>query len=170
MNQAQAPVTSAHWLQLLKEKASNHCFNCFAPDHRIGACRDPSQCILCLRSGHKARHCRSNTPPFAAPHTTTTTAATPATSSTSNTHCQEPKRLEDFPSRLRPMTTGRSSAAAADMESELIPGVASRRPDHVTICVPRSAAVREEERQLSMTALIGVHVDGRARLSSQVLR
>ncbi|RCV31314.1 hypothetical protein SETIT_6G167200v2 [Setaria italica] len=53
---------------------------------------------------------------------------------------------------------------------ELIPGAAHRRPDHVTVCVSCSAAVREEERRLSLTALIGMQVDGRAKLSGDVVR
>jgi len=38
-------------LQLLKAKAANRCFNCFARDHRIAQCRDPPRCIRCSRSG-----------------------------------------------------------------------------------------------------------------------
>lgn len=57
--QASKPCTSKHWLQLLKAKAGNRCFNCLAPDHCIGDCRDPPRCILCLSFGHKARCCRS---------------------------------------------------------------------------------------------------------------
>nr|TKW26021.1 hypothetical protein SEVIR_3G159000v2 [Setaria viridis] len=52
----------------------------------------------------------------------------------------------------------------------LIPGAAHRRPDHVTLCVPCSTVVREEERQLSLMALIGVQVDARAKLSSEAVR
>ncbi|RCV12983.1 hypothetical protein SETIT_2G310500v2 [Setaria italica] len=51
----------------------------------------------------------------------------------------------------------------------LILGAAHRSPDHVTVCVSRSVAVREEERCLSLTALIGVHVNGRAKLSGEVV-
>ena len=44
---------------LLKAKAENKCFNCFARDHRIADCRDPPCCILCSKSGHKARQCKN---------------------------------------------------------------------------------------------------------------
>lgn len=50
--------SSTNFLQLLKVKATGCCFNCFAKNHRIAECRDPPKCILCFRSGHKARHCR----------------------------------------------------------------------------------------------------------------
>lgn len=33
------PLGAARWLSLLKAKAGNRCFNCFASDHRIGECR-----------------------------------------------------------------------------------------------------------------------------------
>ena len=32
-------------------------FKCFARDHRIAQCRDPPRCLLCSKSGHKARFC-----------------------------------------------------------------------------------------------------------------
>jgi len=47
------------FLQLLKTKAAGKCFRCLAADHTIAVCRDPPRCILCSRSGHKARFCRS---------------------------------------------------------------------------------------------------------------
>lgn len=48
----------SHMLCLLKAKAGVRCcFNCFATDHRISFCRDPPRCLVCSRSGHKARFC-----------------------------------------------------------------------------------------------------------------
>lgn len=50
----------------------------------------------------------------------------------------------------------RSASAKVAMEygdPEFIPGAAQRRSDHVTVCVLRSVAVREEERMLSLTAV-----------------
>jgi hypothetical protein len=47
-----------HFLALLKAKAgARRCFNCLASDHRISQCRDPPRCLICSRSGHKARSC-----------------------------------------------------------------------------------------------------------------
>jgi len=53
---------------------------------------------------------------------------------------------------------------------EYVPGAAYRRPEHVTVCVPRSAAVREDERLLSLTALIAVPVNCRVQLSVDEVR
>nr|TKW01779.1 hypothetical protein SEVIR_8G201200v2 [Setaria viridis] len=55
------------------------------------------------------------------------------------------------------------------MEPELVSGEASRRPDHVSVYVQRTVAAREEERQLSLTALISIQMNGRAKLSAQVV-
>ena len=50
------------FLQILKTKAVGRCYNCLASDHRIASCRDPPKCILCSRSGHKARRCPGRAP------------------------------------------------------------------------------------------------------------
>jgi hypothetical protein len=47
--------------QLFKKRAVGRCFRCLAFDHRIADCRDPFKCLLCFKSGHRARHCRSHT-------------------------------------------------------------------------------------------------------------
>ena len=56
-----------NWLDILKTKVAGRCFNCFARDHRIAECRDPPKCILCSRSGHKARFCRATVTSTPAP-------------------------------------------------------------------------------------------------------
>ncbi|RLM75502.1 hypothetical protein C2845_PM15G25150 [Panicum miliaceum] len=47
---------ASNLLQLLRAKAGDRCYNCFARDHRIAQCRDPPRCVLCSKSGHKARY------------------------------------------------------------------------------------------------------------------
>lgn len=51
------------YLQLLKARTVGRWYNCFASDHRIALCRDPPRCILCSRSGHKARSCPNSLQP-----------------------------------------------------------------------------------------------------------
>lgn len=66
-NPARGQVQQPDLLQLLRTKASGRCFNCFARDHRIAQCRDPPRCVLCSRSGHKAKLCPSHPRPSRSP-------------------------------------------------------------------------------------------------------
>lgn len=127
---------------------------------------------MCLRSGHKAHHCHSSLPHSRHPSTPSAGAAVAAKSSI-NTSSQEYKPTADAPSRLSTTVVVRPALAKVAMEHgdpDLIPGVAHRRPEHVTVCVPHSTAVREDEQMLSLTALIGVQVNGRANLSVDIVR
>jgi hypothetical protein len=54
-----------------------------------------------------------------------------------------------------------------DAASHWIPGAPEHRPDHVTAALPRSAAVREEERALETFALFAVQLDARMRLAPE---
>ncbi len=38
------------------------CFRCLSTDHLIRDCRDPLRCALCLRTGHRAKHCSRRGP------------------------------------------------------------------------------------------------------------
>ncbi|CAL4964633.1 unnamed protein product [Urochloa decumbens] len=126
------------FLQLLKEKAVGRCFNCFARDHRIAVCRDPPRCVLCSRSGHKARLCPSQI------HRITPTT----------------------PSAWKSQKVDNAGQASVDaLPMALIPGDPSMRPSRVAACAARTAELREAERDLMLRGLIAVQRDASAQLT-----
>lgn len=42
-----------------RKETEGRCFNCLAKDHRVAECRDPTRCVRCYRSSHKAVVCKS---------------------------------------------------------------------------------------------------------------
>ncbi|CAN6236763.1 unnamed protein product [Urochloa humidicola] len=139
------------FLQILKTKAWGRCFNCFARDHCIAECRDPPRCLLCSRSGHKARFCpappQARLPP--APVLPPRGSGAPSSSSAGGRPGGEP-----------------SSQAAMNF----IPGDVDRRPDRVVACAARSAQIREAERDLLLRGLIAVQLDARVQLTCEGVR
>ncbi|RLN38860.1 hypothetical protein C2845_PM01G27360 [Panicum miliaceum] len=129
-------------LLLLRAKAVDRCFNCFARDHRIAQCRDPPRCILCSRSGHKARYCK---------------AAVTRGGQVSGAH-----------SAAGSVRRGEPKATKAAME-EFIPGEPDRRPEKVVACAGRTAAIREAERDVMLHTLLGVQLDARVALNCDVI-
>jgi hypothetical protein len=120
-------------LQLLRARAENRCYNCFARDHRIAQCRDPPKCVLCSKSGHKARYCR-------APHR-------PAGSG------------EERRARVLDRGEGRHQLEAvpeAEKKMEFIPGEPERRPAKVTACAGRTVAIRDAEREVQLHSQVEV--------------
>ncbi|CAL4951887.1 unnamed protein product [Urochloa decumbens] len=137
------------FLQILKAKAVGRCFNCLARDHRIASCRDPPRCILCSRSGHKAKYCPGRAPTAVWKRRTATVAdAAPAAAAP-------------------PTGASRGSTPVVPLSSPMdhIPGEAWRRPERVSACAARTNKVREAERDLQMHALIAVQLDARVQLS-----
>ncbi len=43
--------------RLEKLRRGRRCFRCFASDHLVAACRDPSRCLACGKIGHRASKC-----------------------------------------------------------------------------------------------------------------
>ena len=129
-------------LQLLRVKAEHRCFKCLVRDHRIAQCRDPPRCILCSKSGHKARLCKtySGVPARAVPR-----AGAEATSA----RWQEKKKAGGM---------------------EFIPGEPEQRPAKIKACAARTEAVREAERELSLHSLVGVLLDARVRITCEQVR
>jgi len=129
-------------LQLLRVKAEHRCFNYLARDHRITQCRDPPRCILCSKSGHKARLCKtySGVPARAVPR-----AGAEATSA----RWQEKKEAGGM---------------------EFIPGKLEQRPAKIKACAARTEAVREAERELSLHSLVGVLLDACVRITCEQVR
>ncbi|CAL4969089.1 unnamed protein product [Urochloa decumbens] len=142
------------YLQILKTKAVGRCYNCLASDHRIAACRDPPKCILCSRSGHKARRCPRRAPAAIwrrrAPAAPIAGAAAP---SCGGAPASTPEDSVPAPS-ASPLPT-----------MERIPGEAWRRPAHVSACAARTSDVREMEQDLQLHALVAVQIDARAQLT-----
>ena len=123
---------TSNLLLLLRAKAENKCFNCFARDHRIADCRDPHRCILCSKSGHKARHSR-----FSA--------------GASSAEWREKEVGEKG--------KGKDKGKEPSKKMDFVPGEPERRPTMVTACAGRTAVIREAERDLEMKTLIGVQLD-----------
>ncbi|KAG2624172.1 hypothetical protein PVAP13_3KG109800 [Panicum virgatum] len=145
----QVESKTSDYLQLLRVKAAGRCFRCLAPDHVIADCRDPPRCILCTKSGHKARYCRS-----------------PAAG-----------RWRGEERAAREVAGGGLRAGAGQQEKveklefpEMHPGNPDYRPDHVAACMARTPALVEEERSLELHALLAVQTDGRARLTDEQVR
>ncbi|KAF8781114.1 hypothetical protein HU200_001091 [Digitaria exilis] len=148
-------AVGGHLLSLLKAKASDRrCFNCFALDHRISQCRDPPKCILCSRSGHKARYCPN-------PSTSRSACSPPATRPPStalppSTACLSPVLLVAVVSSadvVAPVEVARMNL------SGMTPGSPGSRPHRVVVAAPRTSAMREAERELELTALVAVQLD-----------
>jgi hypothetical protein len=104
--------------------------------------RRPSKCILCLRSGHRAFHCRS--PPCAA------------------TSSQLPPNPTAF-ARLSQPPSSSSGRATAAMESHPLVGPASSKPgspssrvDRVEACVACTPAMVEAENVYHSRGLIAI--------------
>ena len=131
---------TSNLLLLLRAKAENKCFNCFACDHRIADCRDPPRCILCSKSGHKARYCKG-------------------TAQASKAEWKE-KEAREKEQELREKEKGESSK-----KMEFIPGEPERRPSRVVACAGRMAAIREADRDLELHSLVGVQLDARRWLT-----
>ncbi|CAL4928830.1 unnamed protein product [Urochloa decumbens] len=123
----------SHLLTLLKAKAGIwRCFNCLASDHRISQCRDPPKCLICSRSGHKARICPRRLDIGA--------SRRPAVLPTSPVPV--PRRLKEEDRR---------------MESyEFPPGDVTLRPPLVRAAVARTSEVRESARELELYTLVAV--------------
>ncbi|CAL4966005.1 unnamed protein product [Urochloa decumbens] len=124
------------------------CYNCLASDHRIAVCRDPPKCILCSRSGHKARLCPRRAP------------ATP----TAIWRPRAPAAVAVAPSTT-PEAPVPATSASPSPAMNFIPGEACRRPARVTACAARTSEVREAERDLRLHALVAVQMDARAQLT-----
>ncbi|CAO2203873.1 unnamed protein product [Urochloa humidicola] len=138
-------------LPLLKARAVGRCFNCFASDHRIAQCRDPPRCVLCSRSGHKARSCPTHRAPSApAP---VWRRRFPA----GGVHAPVAKKLE--------------SASPIPLSGLLMDFDPDRRPPQVSAYAARTGEIREAERELRLRSLIAVQMDAHVRLSCEgVLR
>ncbi|CAL4935232.1 unnamed protein product [Urochloa decumbens] len=122
------------FLHLLRERAVGRCFNCFARDHRIASCRDPPRCVLCSKSGHKARFCPAPDPARRATawvrHAPAPDAAVPAPGS----------------DRVVP-------------EMNPIPGDQDMRPPRVSAAAARTSKLREAKRELLLHGLVAVQRD-----------
>ncbi|CAL4970140.1 unnamed protein product [Urochloa decumbens] len=140
---------------LLKKKAVGRCYNCLASDHRIAACRDPPRCILCSRSGHKARLCPGRSQSQRAP--------------TTAWRRRVPEAREGIENTAGVAPAAAAAPATVSPPMDFIPGVPSRRPARVAACAARSSAVREAERDLLLRGLIAVQRDARARLTCDVV-
>ncbi|CAO2142374.1 unnamed protein product [Urochloa humidicola] len=149
------------FLELLRTKAVGRCFNCLARDHRIVECRDPPRCVLCSRSGHKARFCPSRRGPNTAPTSSSPFSALGIGKAPSASAFYVASK----------QAGGASSAARVPCPSSMdfIPGDAERRPDRVVACAARSAAVREAEQDLLLHGLIAVQLDSRAQLTCEAV-
>ncbi|CAN6289566.1 unnamed protein product [Urochloa humidicola] len=149
-------------LPLLRARAVGRCFNCFARDHRIAQCRDPPCCVLCSRSGHKARFCPTRcAPPAPGPvwrrRVPAAGAPAPAT-----------KKTMAVPTASDPAPATKKLDAAPPLSMDFD---ADRRPARVSACAARSGEIREAERDLRLHSLIAVQMDARAHLSCEgVLR
>ncbi|CAL5018605.1 unnamed protein product [Urochloa decumbens] len=160
---AQAGING--YLHALKAKAVGRCYNCFASDHRIAVCRDPPKCILCSRSGHKARYCpsrasaqiwrRRGTPAVAA-----ATQAAPAAAASDQGSPGPSAGPQDAPASAAGV-----GATSPKHEMEFIPGEAWRRPGCVTACVARTSEIKEAERDLQLHTLVAVQIDARVQLT-----
>ncbi|KAF8718507.1 hypothetical protein HU200_025278 [Digitaria exilis] len=152
-----------HFLMLLKAKAGDRrCFNCLALDHRISQCRDPPKCILCNRSGQKARFCRSKLPRScsgesvpAAPGLAAQPAAFGAATAPAAPRRRE-KEVDDDNNLM-------------DL-SGLIPGSPGSRPHRVLAAAPRTQALRKAERDHELHALVAVQVDSHVPLRCDDVR
>ncbi|CAL4992828.1 unnamed protein product [Urochloa decumbens] len=163
-------------LQLLKEKAVGRCFNCFARDHRIAVCRDPPRCVLCSRSGHKARYCPAQIrrPPSAAescPADNASTSAQSRPAANASTSAQSrPAANASASAQPRPAANATASTQPRQATAlAFIPGDPSRRPARTAACAARTAYVREAERDLLLRGLIAVQTDAHAELSCDVV-
>lgn len=151
----QSSINGYGYSQLMKARAVGKCYNCFASDHCIAFCRDPPRCILCSRSGHKARSCPNSA------HRRRPTLAPPVWR----------RRVPEVataanPPPTPPKKTAVSFAAKSPLPSmDLIPGESWRRPNNVVACAARISAVREAERDLLLHALVAVQRDAHARLT-----
>jgi hypothetical protein len=144
---------------LLKSKDVGKCFNCFARDHRISGCRDPPRCLLCGRSGHKARYCAR--PPFqsdfplspqpshppprsssASPRSDSPSPPPPCTSPPCSPPRISPHCRPASPQLAPPLTT------APLEDPELASGAAGFRTKGVKACVLCTAALTVYEHDL----------------------
>ncbi|CAN6312545.1 unnamed protein product [Urochloa humidicola] len=148
------------FLQILKAKAVGRCYNCLARDHRIADCRDPPKCILCSRSGHKARLCPRRNP---AP-----------TSIWRRRASGDPPSLTPAPASSAggsvPIPESAGGAASPSPKMDHILREAWRRPERVTACAARTSEVREAEQDLLLHTLIAVQIDARDRLTCEGVR
>lgn len=160
--------SGGHLLSLLKAKAGvRRCFNCLASDHRISQCRDPPTCILCSRSGHKARFC-----PRASIHQlrpTPDARPLPLAASSSPVPAA-PASLPASPPGVSGAGALPSPLAQQAMDPFSVPGSPGNRPFQVVAAAARCQAMREVERELEIQALVAVQMDARIPLSCAVVR
>ncbi|CAL4967550.1 unnamed protein product [Urochloa decumbens] len=185
------------WLGELKAKARDKCYRCLGAGHRIADCRDPPRCILCFRFGHKARRCPHPPSPAPAAHTLLNSArptqhtlppaahhaAKPPPAAAKTAFAAAPSPLQTaarapptgdpalLSARSAPSRLPGAAASPAVMDyARWIPGAPEQRPGHVRAGVPRSAAIRDAERDLEIFSLIAVQVDARVRLDTNLVR
>ena len=134
-------IPPSDFTSLLRARAEGRCFNCFAPDHRIAQCRDPPKCIMCSRSGHKAKHCSSSE---AGRKKEPTAKAAPR---------------EPSPRRKK-----------MELPLDPTPGAPVRRVERITACTSWSGDLRVAEREVAINGLVAVQLDARVRLTCEAVR
>ena len=131
------------FLQLLRSKADGRCYNCFARDHRIAHCRDPPRCVLCYKSGHKARYWKNSS---------AASVREWKASSASVGGREEARREEGGEVRRKMVFTS---------------GEPGLRPSRVTVCAARTVVIGDAERDIQLHSLIGVQLDATLRMSCE---
>jgi hypothetical protein len=54
---SQPSLASFRWTEIFKQLLKGKCYNCFASDHKVQRCQDPTKCWKCKRFGHNSSRC-----------------------------------------------------------------------------------------------------------------
>lgn len=138
-----------------KRQAAGRCYRCLAADHKVASCRDPPRCLNCWKSGHRVRFCSLIHPKLATKKQPSSFRDKPRATEQQRAEKNQPPETVTHQETHREISGTKKKGKMED----LLPGAPHLRPDRVEGCALRTAAMREEERMLSASAVLAVAVD-----------